>query len=197
MDAKIIGERISTLRKSRNMTWGLIVIFAIFLVLFFGIWNVLWFWHVDSVYSPFFFFFKLKDFEVRERGWTLNEYRSLESDHVVGVIRPRYLRFDGEIVVSELPVSETRPFLAEFSINHVGLIIQVQQEYELLLGYGEVADGHPISSAVDKYGNPLGRDPNQPEAYYEAWLLMHEILNDDIKALIQYAKDFFGEEAFK
>jgi hypothetical protein len=170
----------------------------VLIVTVFGIYNFVWFYYVDYVFSPFLQNEKLTEFEVKENGWTLNEFRDVDGQtgRVVRVLRPRYLHFDGGISVTVFSTNDEESFLSTLIIHHVGNVFSMSQEYELLLGTGEVNDGHPLGFTVDKHGTPVGRSPEQPETHYETWLLMHEILNDEIMGLMDYAKDFFGNEAF-
>jgi len=39
-------------------------------------------------------------------------------------------------------------------------------------------------------GNPLGRNPNDTEEFYEEWLKLYEKHYDEIMAMITYFKDF-------
>jgi hypothetical protein len=54
-----------------------------------------------------------------------------------------------------------------------------------------------FGSAVDKYGQPLERHPNDTQERYQMWLTMHDKFNDSIMEMFDDIIKMFGERAFR
>jgi transcriptional regulator with XRE-family HTH domain len=190
--------------KTRVVKKVLIISVAV-LVFVFAVYNIVWFLYINNSYKPFIDRGVWTVAGVRAQGildyssdrnreWIVYEYYDGENGYSIRIIRPLYLNFGGVINIYAIQVPELGDIFVEFEISFDIGINGIQQIYTIKLHEWTENFQHPLFSAVDRNGQPLERNPNDSEEYYEYWLLLYERKSDEIIEMIKYFKDFFGEE---
>jgi len=164
-----------------------ILLLLVVLVVIFVIYNILWFRYVDRAFSPFLENDKLEQVNTKGPHGRHYEYRDIENGYIVQIGIQPYLRFGGTISVMTTSQSANN-FNGDFIVFHSS--IRLQQL--LVLGLGE--NPYSLGSAVDRNGQPLGRHPDDSKEFYQEWLLLYDRFYDDAMELIDYFKEFFGED---
>jgi transcriptional regulator with XRE-family HTH domain len=211
----ILMKSIKIWLKSKSAKITAIALIAA-LIIAFGIYNLIWFRYTEIAYAPFLRNEKLSSFtsEVNSRLITVYYYDDEEIHYSFGIIKPRYLQFEGKINVIVLITDylpEPGNFRGGLHIIHTG---KVNIEQFLVLDVGEWAlspePSRTLGATIDKYGNPIGwhprvkdidpsfmRYPVDSDLLYDFWLSLFEKHHDEAMALLEYAKEFFGEDAFR
>ncbi|MCL2253163.1 MAG: hypothetical protein FWC09_01840 [Lachnospiraceae bacterium] len=103
---------------------------------------------------------------------------TLGSGYQYKIELPKYLKFNYGII------------RIRNNSNDLWLTIFMRsQTYVISLkGYG---------SAVDKNGNPLGRNPKNSEASYERWLLLYDTYYEQIMEMFEIFREVFGEDVLQ
>jgi len=168
----------------------LILLLLVLIVVIFVVYNILWFRYVDRAFSPFLENDKLEQVSSKGPRGRHYEYIDTENGYRVQIGIQPYLRFGGTISVSTISRSVNN-FDGTFIVFHSS--IRLQQV--LVLGLDE--NSYNLGSAVDRSGQPLGRHPDDSEEFYQEWLLLYDRFYDEAMELIDYFKEFFGEEVLR
>ena len=173
----------------------------------FGGYALAWHEYVSATFAPFST--ALDSLEMQKdtsemEGWDVSTYKDKEGGgYVFTVARPPFLEYEGNISI-----------LTPTEVDFVdGQMIRIS-EYLLDLSYYprdglyvlRIADFtsatdprqiNSLSSTVDKYGQPLGRHPDDSEEFYQEWLSLHEKFNEPIMEMFDTIRDIFGDDALK
>ena len=197
-----------------------LIVIAVLAILGLGLFflNVSWTNYISTTFDPF-----LKNENLlaipewnrtitRSRGWVTYSFNDFdESGYHYEFGLPARFNFGGTISILAPSNPQMNP---DFSDHNIHLMIFVSPGgdwiYVLNLGtseYREYTDENgtrihetiteSFGSAVDRYGQPLGKHPYDSEEKYLYWLKMHEKYNEQIMDMFRNMKEFFGEEAFK
>jgi len=187
------------------------VISAAALMLAFGIYNIIWFHYINSAYTPFIDSGQWAVEAIRVQGaidysatenrtWIVYLYRSDDDRFEIQVNRPSYLRFGGQVNIvniSNASSPELGEIFGHFEVSFSGKIGRIQQVFSLNLHEWSTVFSPPLNAHVDRYGQPLGRSPDNSEEFYEKWLSLYERYYDEAMEMIAYFTAFFGEDVFR
>jgi len=112
-----------------------------------------------------------------------HDYDYNERGYFYGIVIPSYLRFAGNIQIAY--------FADDYSLN---LMIN-PRKWLYVLGLGEHIGNQTnmLGSIVDKDGQPLGKNPNDSEEFYQEWLELYEKYYEQIMDLFAVTKEMFGD----
>ena len=155
--------------------------------------HLIWQRYIDKAFSPFLANDKI-EFSHESNGWTHYDYADYENGYYVQIGVPPYLHYGGSISVSmQFKEQEPGSFRGHLMVFHSS--IRIQQKIVLSLGEQTGTSSHyRFGSAVDRYGKPLGRNPRDSEAFYSQWLALYDEYYDEAMEVIEYFKEFFGED---
>jgi len=184
---------------------GILSVLGIFLIIL----NILWTNYVSETFDPFLTNETLQAIPQYERrtesykGSMIYSFRDYGgSGYHYGIHIPARFRFGGIVSTGTHPNpnddSDCSLRLTIFikprgNWTYVLNITDLNEIYTDEYGEGLIARG----SAVDKYGRPLGRHPEDSEEFYRIWMSLYDRFYGNIMEMFQHMKDMFGEDAFR
>lgn len=177
---------------------------ALFIALIAGIYNIFWNAYVNTIEtflsSPTLQSIPKEDYEIiRSGGREIHTYRDFRrSGYYYQVYVPKRFNTKGLFVMSTPDINVQSGTNARFSL----MIFIDQRDWLYVLSIADLSTSdynhtRSFSSAVDKHGQPLDRNPNDTEENYQEWLTLHERHYDAIMKMFSDMKDFFGEDSFR
>ena len=192
-----IFTKLTSLSKLEKIIIAVILVLLISVSVFL-VNHFLWHRYIDKAFSPFLENDRIEFNYVNEsNGWTHYDYSDYENGYYVQIGVPPYLTYGGSISVSmQFKEQEAGSFRGHLMLFHSSY--RLQQKLVLNLGEQTGSSSHyRMGSAVDKYGKPLGRNPADSEEFYRQWLILYDKYYDDAMEVINYFKDFFGEDLLR
>jgi len=132
MDAQVIGEKISALRKSRKAR-TLVLALSVTLLLIFIVSSIFWHHYINAVYAPFLENARLRVVNTEGSSFTSHRYDDRGNGYLIEVVLPPHLQYSGAIQILTLVTSEG-DFYGSFNIYHSNIFSGYERAYVLTLG---------------------------------------------------------------
>ena len=158
--------------------------------------HFMWHRYIDKAFSPFLNNDKIEFSHVNDDGWTHYDYSDFENGYYIQIGVPPYLKYGGTVTMSmQFKERETGSFRGRIMVFHSS--VRITQKIVLGLGEQTGAGSSILGSAVNKNGQPLGRNPRDSEAFYTQWLALYDKHYYEAMEMLKYFKEFFGEDALR
>jgi len=212
----LLGRRFATFIRTQKKVIFFLVLAILGLGLIFL--NILWTNYISTTFDPFLKNENLLAIPewnrtvIRSRGRETFSFKDFDgSGYSYEIGLPARFDFGGNISILAPSNPQMNP---DFNDHDISLMIFISPggdwRYVLGLGtseYREYTDENgtrvhettavTFGSAVDRYGQPLGKHPDDSEEDYLYWLKLYEKFNVQIMDMFRSMKDFFGEEMFR
>jgi transcriptional regulator with XRE-family HTH domain len=178
--------------------------------MFYFSYNIYWNRYISETFDPFIKSETIQSVPqwnqrvIRSRGWVIRTYDDHgRSDYHFSIQIPPRLNFGGNVNIQPLSNQSQSDHSLSLTIFMnsrgdwryvLGIVDFNAKEYDEYSGEFNTVR---IGSAVDKYGQPVGRHLDDTPERYQMWLTMHDKFNDSIMEMFDDIKEIFGEGAFR
>ena len=211
-------QRIRKFRAFTKITRVKLLIILLLPFLIFGILNAIWASYISDTFDLFLDNEYLQAIPqwnrdiYRSRGRESHSFNDFEgSGYLFQIGLPQWLNFGGTFHIMTLSNPQVTPDLRDSNISLI-IFTAPRGNWTYVLGLGtseyreyidenrthvHETNSYSFGSAVDRNGQPLGKNPEDSEENYLYWLELYDKYNDLIMKMFKDMKEIFGEEAFR